>query len=90
MIPMLHKRRRRIASGVLVVCIILIPCSIGASKLASILLPEGPLPAKSHAYLDDYVYIDAVQFIPLADVYRSTTIVAYEKRIHEISGTRGA
>ncbi len=87
-IPLLHKKRRRIALGVLMVCVVLIPGSIGASKLSAILLPEGPLPAKSHAYLDDYVYLDGVQFIPLADVNRSTTIVAYEKRIAGKNGTR--
>ncbi len=52
------------------------------------LFPEGSLPARNYAYLDDYVYIDGVQFTPLAKVNRSTTIIAYEKIIYRGDGRR--
>ena len=57
------------------------------NKLLFMLFPEGPFPAKNYSYLDDYVYINNVQFThPHGG--QNKKIVAYEKRICKNNGTR--
>ena len=87
LITLVRCRQRWLALGVLALCGALVPASIMAFKIVYALLPEDPLPAPSHAYLDDYVYIDGIQFTS-SDDEGNTTIAAYDIRSFEGDGLR--
>jgi len=87
LITLVRCRRRWLALGVLVLCGALVPASHEVFEVADALIPEDPLPAPSHAYLDDYVHIDGIQFTS-SDDWGNTTIAAYDIRSFEGDGRR--
>ncbi len=87
LIPLVRGRKRWVALGVLALCGVLIPASIWASEIADALAPQDPSVKPSHAYLDDYVFIDGIVFTSYLDG-SSTTISGYERRIFDGQGRR--
>ena len=73
MIPLVSRRRRWAALGVLALCLTLFYASLSAAGIVGFLFPAG------HAYLDDYVYINGVDMTS-ANSKRGTTIAAYDLR----------
>ena len=82
MIPLVRPRRRWIAMGVLVICAAIIPALYKSTEIADALFPEDTSLKPSHAYLDDYVYIDGTQFVS-SDDYSNRTIAVYDKKSFE-------
>lgn len=75
-IPLARRRRRWLVIGGLAVCITLFYASFNAGEIAYALWPN------SHAYLDDYVYINDIDLAPW-NGEPSTTIAAYDWRSFE-------
>ena len=63
LIPLVQRRWRWIALGLLVTCVVLVPASRNGFEIADALLPEGFSLKPTHAYLDDYVHIDDVDMV---------------------------
>ena len=87
LIPLVRRRLRWLALGVSALCCALIPASCMISEISDALLPEGPAPTPSHAYLDDYVHIVGIEFTSMED-NTNTTIAAYDIRSFEGDGLR--
>jgi prepilin-type processing-associated H-X9-DG protein len=69
----LVRRRRWLVIGGLAVCLTLVYASFNAGEIAYALCPN------SHAYLDDYVYVNDIDLAP-RNGEPSTTIAAYDWR----------
>lgn len=76
LIPLVQRRWRWIALGLLVTCVVLVPASRNVFKIADALLPEGLSLKPTHAYLDDYVHIYNVDIVR-GNIKPSRTIAAY-------------
>ena len=72
LIPLVRRRQRWVALGVLALCFALHYASRNTWSIADLLFPS------SYAYLDDYIYIDDVDLTPANDK-PSTTIAAYDR-----------
>ncbi len=87
LILLVRGRQRRLALGVLVLCVALVPASQKVFEISDALLPEDPPLKPSHAYLDDYVHIDGIQFTS-SDDDSNRTIAVYDIRSFEGDGLR--
>ena len=87
MIPLVRGRQCRLVFGVLALCGALAAVSYKAVEIADALVPEDASIKPSHAYLDDYVHVDGIQFTSSDDV-NNTTIAAYDIRSFEGDGLR--
>ncbi len=86
-VSLVRRRGRRVALSVLTLCSALVIALIWAFRNVDLLVPVDAPREPSHAYLDDYVQIDGIQFTS-PDDWHSTTIAGYDKRSFEGDGLR--
>jgi hypothetical protein len=85
--PLVRHRRRRLAPGVFAVCCVLGLAAYNIHEISDVLWPQDAPLGPSHAYLDDYVHIDGIQFTSVDDE-GNTTIAAYDVRSFSGDGRR--